>query len=526
MLQLGQVLKETYRVEKLLGSGGMAEVYLVLHTRLPRPYALKLLHVESAVRHDFAERLRREAEILAKLRNPHVVDAFDWDYTPDGQPYFVMEYLEGETLSSFLQRAGQLSVPVALNICAQIGEGLQAAHDAGVVHRDLKPANIFLDKNGGSPNFVKILDFGIAKVMRSDNSPIMTNAALMGTPGYMAPEQALSRTEQIDQRTDQFALAAIFHEMLTGKPAFYASGDNVYAILSRIIHETAEPLPHRQINKAVQRALSKNPEDRFPSLREFLAAVGSNTLTILGPPSTVPPAQNTPTERNGELTLPPQRKNKRTQQRLALFVAIGGLVGGGLWLGTHHNQTPPSAAPVSAPALPKEPAVNPLDDSPSPPVGKVSPPATTPPAEASVGPKQGSSNSVVSKASEPENPPTIAAKSEGAASPRPMIPPPNRPRPKAPAKAASSARRFVISGANAVQRVRLQECADKVLGPLSGLPAGTSIVLERSGSLQITDGPMSVRNSELTSCLRQVFVRDHIEIPGSVVINVASGQER
>lgn len=508
MLQPGQVLKETYCVEKLLGSGGMAEVYLVVHTRLPRPYALKLLQVESAVRHDFAERLRREAEILAKLRNPHVVDAFDWDYTPDGQPYFVMEYLEGETLSSFLQRTGPLTIPVALNICAQIGEGLQAAHDAGVVHRDLKPANIFLDKNGGKPNFVKILDFGIAKVMRSDNSPIMTNAALMGTPGYMAPEQALSRTDQIDPRTDQFALAAIFHEMLTGKPAFYSPGDNVYTILTRIIQDNAEPLPQRQINKAVQRALSKSPADRFPSLREFLASLGSTTLTIVGPPSSLPPTKNTLTERNGELTLRPRKRGKRPLPPWVLAAAVGGLVSGGIWLGLSHNQqTAGRASPATAQDVPKEMAVK--------------------PAESGVGTKErADAKGPEAKARAAEDQPSLSAKPYVSSQPGLVMPPPNRPKPKATVNSASSARLFVVSRANTLQRPLLQECADRVLGPMSGLPVGTSIMLERSGSLQITDGPMIVRNSELTSCLRQAFLRAHIEIPASVVIKVTNGQER
>lgn len=505
MLQPGQVLKDTYRVEQLLGSGGMAEVYLVMHTRLPRPYALKLLHVEIANRYDFTERLRREAEILAKLRNPHVVDAFDWDYTLDGQPYFVMEYLEGETLSAFLHRAGPLSVPVALSICAQIGEGLQAAHDAGVVHRDLKPANIFLDKNGGQPNFVKILDFGIAKVMRGDDNSIMTNAALMGTPGYMAPEQALSKPDQIDQRADQFALAAIFHEMLTGKPAFYTPGDNIYTILDRIVHQTAEPLPHREINRAVQRALSKDPTERFPSLREFLAAVGGNTLTVVDPSSPSLPPKSTSSERNGELTLP--RSSKRSSPRFVLLALVGGAVGGGIWMGLPHH-APPGRSVSAAPARPTAVEANVAAEGPpaQPPTPTRPPPAARlAPAGTGVG---------------PANPAFLVSPRPG-----PAVPGPSRPKTKTPTKAATI-RRFVISGVTSAQESFLQQCANKVLGPMAGLPNGTSIMLERSGSLQITAGPMAVRNSELTSCLRQVFLRNRIEIPGSVIINVITSQAR
>ena len=139
MLQSGQVINGTYLVDHRLGFGGMADVFLVTHARIPRQFALKLLRVEIGEQRDFLDRFRREAEILASIRSAHIVDVIDWDYTYDGQPFIAMEYLEGETLAALLHRTGALPVATALDIFAQIGEGLCAAHAAGVVHRDLKP---------------------------------------------------------------------------------------------------------------------------------------------------------------------------------------------------------------------------------------------------------------------------------------------------------------------------------------------------------------------------------------------------
>jgi serine/threonine protein kinase len=155
MLQPGDVVAETYVVERLLGSGGMAHVYGVKHLRMPRKFALKVLQIQAATRGDFLERFEREAEILATLRHPHIVDVIDRNKLADGDPYIVMELLEGEDLATFIARSGALSVPVALRILSQIGEALEAAHRVGITHRDLKPSNIFLCTHGQVLNFVK-----------------------------------------------------------------------------------------------------------------------------------------------------------------------------------------------------------------------------------------------------------------------------------------------------------------------------------------------------------------------------------
>ena len=168
----------------------MADVYVVTHTRLPRQFALKVMRIDGSVREAFLERFKREGEILAALKHRHIVDVMDRHQTPDGNPYMVMELLEGEDLAGYLTRTGPLAPSVALKICGQIGEALKAAHQLGIVHRDLKPSNIFLSSKEAFPNYVKVLDFGIAKLVANDRTPMTAQAALMGTPGYMAPEQA------------------------------------------------------------------------------------------------------------------------------------------------------------------------------------------------------------------------------------------------------------------------------------------------------------------------------------------------
>lgn len=142
ILQPGEVIDDTYQVEHLLGSGGMAHVYVVKHQRMPRKFALKVLQIEAALRSDFLRRFEREAEILATLRHAHIVDVIDCNKLPDGNPYLVMELLEGEDLATFIARSGALSLPIALNITRQIGEALEAAHRVGVTHRESTPPSI------------------------------------------------------------------------------------------------------------------------------------------------------------------------------------------------------------------------------------------------------------------------------------------------------------------------------------------------------------------------------------------------
>ena len=329
-LASGEILNDTYRVEALLGRGGMAEVYTVAHTRLPRRFALKLLRLDLGQRTRFLARFQREAEILGRLRHPHIVDVTDWNHTPAGAPYLVMELLAGEDLGRFLRRNGAFSPASAIEITAQIGAALLAAHSVGVVHRDLKPSNIFLLKNAPLPRFVKVLDFGIARRLdlgdRQGDGQLTAEKEILGTPGYMAPEQARGKTGEADARADQFALAAIFYELVTGRPAFAAPERSLAEILDRLLHSEPPPLPAGrvapQVAEALHRALRKEPHQRFATLAEFLSAIGAQpaqTYSVSTSPSEPPTAR-----REGALTEVTQRRQLALAAAcaLALLLAI------------------------------------------------------------------------------------------------------------------------------------------------------------------------------------------------------------
>ena len=273
VFQTGHILNDTYRVVRLLGRGGMGCLYEVDHLRLPRKFALKVMSGPSTGSTEYMLRFRREAEILASLDHPNVVQVMDWNVTADHKPYLVMELLSGEDLSQLLQRCGALPPRVALSIFAQAVAALEVAHSHGITHRDLKPANIFLCKNGVVPHFTKVLDFGIAKRVHHTGGLVSSHLVLMGTPAYMSPEQARGDIAGVDSRSDQFSLALVLYEMLLGKPAYYRRHEPAMLTLCRVMQEDPPPLPDAAMNRAVMRALRKAPDDRYPTLSDMLNAV-------------------------------------------------------------------------------------------------------------------------------------------------------------------------------------------------------------------------------------------------------------
>jgi serine/threonine-protein kinase len=274
-LAIGAVLQDTYRILRPLAEGGCGEVFLAAHTRLPGRFAVKMLHRSLAQDAEAMSRFRQEAEITSTLRHPHIVQVFDFNVTETGFPYLVMELLQGQLLSQRLAAAGALDPPTAIKIVEQISYALHAAHVRGIVHRDLKPDNIMLLNGDGVTDFVKVMDFGISKA--SWRPRLTDRAHVAGTPQYMAPEQALGLREAIDHRTDQFSLAAIAYNLLTGQETFH--GDDPIAVVYQVVHvdptrpSALVPALGAEVDAVIMRALSKEPAGRYPDVLAFAAAL-------------------------------------------------------------------------------------------------------------------------------------------------------------------------------------------------------------------------------------------------------------
>jgi eukaryotic-like serine/threonine-protein kinase len=283
----GLVLGDSYMLGRRIGRGAMGEVYEAQHVRLPGHFAVKLLLPELQGNQDAFARFCREAEIMSQLRHPNIVQIFDFNVAPDARPYFVMEYLQGRDLEARL-RVGPLSLPAVTRVVGAVSSALALAHAHGVVHRDLKPANIFLATvDGQTDELVKVLDFGISKV-RAAAAQISHAVDLLGTPSYMAPEQARGQTDAIDGRTDQFALATIAYRMLTGQDPF--QGDDTAAVLYQVVHEDPPPLSMflppgwdtAALQTVLDRALAKRPDQRFGGMMELARAFENAAERTLG----------------------------------------------------------------------------------------------------------------------------------------------------------------------------------------------------------------------------------------------------
>jgi eukaryotic-like serine/threonine-protein kinase len=268
---------DRYRLLSKLGGGGMGAVYRAEHAHLGRPVALKLLHPHLTSQRDVVERFFREARSASEVASEHIVQVTDFGTAADGVNFLVMELLSGESLKEAMDRDRPFTIPRAMQIGIQIAEALSAAHKKGVVHRDLKPANIVLEKRPQNPDFVKVLDFGIAKLTeRGPGAATLTQTGVvMGTPAYMSPEQASGA--KVDARADVYALGIILYEMLVGRPPFV--GDVVTQVL--LAHVTTMPAPPRtlrpdlpvDLEALVLRCLAKHPAGRPASMEEVAATL-------------------------------------------------------------------------------------------------------------------------------------------------------------------------------------------------------------------------------------------------------------
>lgn len=279
-VRVGDLLAGKYRVDKVIGVGGMGVVVSATHEALEQKVALKFLHAELAEHPEASARFQREARAAVKIRSEHVCRVSDVGVLDTGEPYMVMEYLEGQDLGDHIVHTGPLPAHEAVDYAMQACEALAEAHAAGIVHRDLKPANLFLAGRADGTSAVKVLDFGISKLADSDISLTKTSS-VMGSPQYMAPEQMQS-SKRVDARTDIWALGTILYELLCGDPAF--QGETVPEVAIAIVNTEPEPLSAKRpdisqdLVAIIEKCLKKNPDERYQDVAELardLAAHGS-----------------------------------------------------------------------------------------------------------------------------------------------------------------------------------------------------------------------------------------------------------
>ncbi|HEX4455875.1 MAG TPA: protein kinase [Kofleriaceae bacterium] len=392
---MGSILDDTYTIEALIGRGGMGAVFLASHRRLAgKKVAIKMLLAELGG-DEILARFKREADIASTLDHPNIVKVENYNVLADGTPYIAYEFLQGESLAQRIA-GGPMPLDQIFSIIRGVGSGLAAAHRAGIVHRDLKPQNIFLVQSevaGHAIELAKVLDFGISK-LRGSQTVKTQDSTLLGTPQYMAPEQATGQHANVDERTDIFALGAIVYEMLTGRPAF--SGASIPEVVFKVVYEQPAPLDvpvPQNVADAITRAMSKQASDRFPTVSAFVEVLTGQPLalptrTTLPPPlvsseqhkkitaneafaqtmgsdpgkhpkpELVGPTLAAPSVPPGVVTNAPTVSNKRSPA-LIVALAIGGLAIAGAitFVALGHREPPRQPTPVATPV--QQPAVAP-----------------------------------------------------------------------------------------------------------------------------------------------------------------------
>ena len=267
-MQIGQIIKERYEITQLLGEGGMSYVYKAIDKQLQRTVAIKTLKPNYVEQEKFVERFKREAQTAANLNHPNIVQIFDWGI--GDEPFFVMEYIEGNTLTSIIANKRTISMNDILFIGAQVSSGLQAAHSKGLVHRDIKPGNIMITPEGK----VKVTDFGIVS-LQNEESDITKTGSILGTASYISPEQAQGKP--VSKESDLYSLGTVLYELITGRPPF--EGDTPIATATKHITDKPEKLSTyradipKGIENAVLKLLHKYPKDRFKNAEDLRAVL-------------------------------------------------------------------------------------------------------------------------------------------------------------------------------------------------------------------------------------------------------------
>ena len=387
---IGQVLDGRYRIDRLLGQGGMAEVYLAHHLGLDRPCALKVVHASRRADPEATARFAREAEAASRITHPNLCRTYDFGETADGIWYLAMEYIAGQPLGAVLA-AGPLGVDRTVHIVSQCAAGLQAVHDAGLIHRDLKPDNVMLTPRAEGEVAV-LVDFGIAR--EPEGHGLTRDGLMVGTPEMMSPEQIAG--DPVDSRSDQYQLGLLAYRLLTG--AFPFPGATTQERMTRRLTQAPQPLRDSRpdlelppgIDVVLQRALHRQPGARFPTVRAFATALsaaarGSGEETehlprrAGGGVASVAPEEPT-------VTVSPRTRPWATWPRLGLLALAVVLVG--IWYVTlgAPPATPPSPPPPTAPEslVSAPPSAAPAAQPPPPPPPASLPATPTLPAEDAV----------------------------------------------------------------------------------------------------------------------------------------------
>lgn len=277
-VQEGDVLAGKYRVERVLGQGGMGVVVAATHLDLDQRVALKFLLPAALAHPEIVDRFAREARAVAKIRSQHVARVIDTGKMDDGTPFMVMEYLEGQDLSVLLEESGRLPLETAVDYMLQACEAMAEAHAAGIIHRDLKPANLFLAKQPDRRSIVKVLDFGISKAADPGSAQLTRTATMMGSPHYMSPEQ-LSSSKHVDVRSDIWALGVVLYELVSAQRPYDA--ETMPEIVARILGNTPpslatlRPEMPEALVAVVMKCLETSPDRRFSTVAEFAAALSN-----------------------------------------------------------------------------------------------------------------------------------------------------------------------------------------------------------------------------------------------------------
>jgi serine/threonine protein kinase len=354
----GYSVTSSVRLERELGGGGMGRVWLAQHSTLHIPVVVKFLSPEYAGSHEAIERFSREASAASAVRSPHVVQMLDHGVTADGDPYIVMEHLEGRDLRAALTSTTRLAVADVITIVTQIGKALTHAHKRGVIHRDIKPENIFLCEHGGEL-FVKLLDFGIAKAAAHGSAT--DTGTVIGTPPYMSPEQLIG--EKLDSRTDLWSLAVVVYEALTGQLPF--KGDTVGAMTLSVFHGRARPPSEAypplgtSFDDWFARACARDHHDRFATAADLvdslLSAAGASPSRRPLPKSEVVEVHTAiPTARTASTPKPMRR------WALIAAVVVAAIAGLAVIIATRGERPGPAATAASSPEPLAVPSTSPV----------------------------------------------------------------------------------------------------------------------------------------------------------------------